>query len=114
VLVHVRHASASGRIDQWWSYANGRIQANVRQGAATLALDFAVCSYGLPVFGAHPIMRIDGETWAVHPVRFVREWPGGVESLHALPCSIADVLGHGAQLIITQAPHVVSAELETL
>jgi len=85
----------------------------VRQGAATIAIDFAVCSYGLPIFGAHPIIRIDGETWAIHPVRFVRTWPGGVERLQSFVCPVADVLG-SEQLILTQAPHVVSAELETL
>jgi len=112
-MIQVRHETASGRLDEGWEYdrRHQRILASVRQGAAILALDFLVCSYGLPLFGAHPIMRIDGETWTVHPCRYVRVWPGGVEELRAIGCPVGDMLAPGDQLILTNTPHNVDAEL---
>lgn len=113
-MIHVRHRSASGRADEYWELDSSRILASIRHSAGSLALDAHVCSYGIPIFGAHPIVRIDDETWCVHPVRFIREWPGGIEALRAINCAVGDVLGHGVQLVLAQSPSHVNAELEKL
>lgn len=111
-MIHVRHFSATGRLDEGWELHDGRILASVRQGSSVLLLDFAICSYGLPIFGAHPVMRVSSEIWAVHPVRFVREWPGGVPSLKAISCPVGDVIRD--QIILTNCPQSVCEAMEIL
>lgn len=113
-MIYARHRSASGPLDgEGWEFdrRHNRLLASVRQGGILLPLDVPICSYGLPVFGAHPIVRIDGETWTVHPCRLVREWPGGFEQLRAMASEIGDCLGRGTQLVLTNTPHNVDAEL---
>ena len=83
-------------------------------GSHTLVLDMAVCSPARPVFGAHPITRVNDESWRVVPLRYVRTWPGGVERLEALRCPIADLLAPGDSIILTNCPDHVSKQLEAL
>ncbi len=115
-MLTVRHSSASGPLAEGWDFRRRtrRIEASVRQGAAVVALSFVVCSPDRPVFGAHPIRRLDGESWLVLPARYERTWPGGVETLTATPCPVGDVLAPGEQLALSNASDDVCKELDAL
>lgn len=114
--VTLRHKSASGRLDNAWEYdaREQRVHAIVRAGAIAATIDVEVCSPERPLMGAHPIKRVNGETWRIEAERYVREWVGGVERLRAIPCPIGDAIGPGTSLTLTQAPPVVGDHLEAL
>lgn len=116
MTLSVRHASASGRLDEEWSYLRNeqRIEALVRRGSVVLRLSFAICAKAKVRFGAHPIVRVDGESWRVLPERGVRIWPNGIERVVAIPCPIGDELAPGEHLILTNTPASVDAELAAL
>lgn len=114
-MITVRHRTASGPDDgEGWDLRRGYIDARVRRGSTIVHLWIAVCSPLRPVFGAAPIVRLDGEAWVIMPTRFERTWPKGIETMTAGPCGIGDLLDHGEQLALVNAPEAVSAELERL
>jgi hypothetical protein len=115
-MITIRHASASGRFDEMWCFdaKTKRIEASVRIGARLQHLSFVVCAQSRPVFGTHPIVRRDGESWIVLPVRFERTWPDRVEVLHPRPCPVGDLLSPGEFLALSNTPDAVSAALELL
>lgn len=118
MTLSVRHVSASGRLDndERWSFDRGdwRIDATVRMGARLVPVVVYACSQARPRLGAHPLARVDGETWRVLPVRYVRAWPNGLETLIAVACPIGDVLAPGEALALTQTPPNIDQELDQL
>lgn len=112
MTLHVRHASASGRLDELWDYdaSERRLDVLVRLGALETSITVQVCSQARPRLGAHPIKRIDGESWRVLPARFVLHGT----TLFPIACPIGDVLVPGEHLILTNAPASVDAELDAL
>lgn len=114
--VHLRHISASGALDNAWEYdaKDRRVRAMVRAGSCVGTVDVEVCTTERPRIGAHPIKRVSEESWRIEAVRFVVEWPQGLERLRAIPCPIADAIGPGTSLTIAQAPQATIAHLEAL
>lgn len=103
----VRHRLASGDVSSCWEYDPSRrvVDCVVRvNDLVSIGLTIEVCAVDRPYFGAHPIMRLDGDSWRVLPVR----WNGAFVDapLHAS-------LGH-EQIVLTHAPADVDAELEEL
>lgn len=114
--VHLRHRTASGSLDNAWEYdpVEQRIRALVRAGSMIGGVDIEVCSPEQPRIGAHPIKRLAAESWRVEAVRYVREWPDGIERLSTIPCPIGDSLSPSASLTLTQSPPSTTAHLEAL
>jgi hypothetical protein len=116
VTIEVRHASASGRLDEAWQFfkADARLDVLTRRGSRPLALALYVCSADRPMLGAHPIQRVSGDTWRVLPARFTPVYSMQQMRLMAVPCAIGGELAPGEHLILNQAPDFVSLELECL
>lgn len=116
MTITVRHSTASGRLDECWDFdvIQQRIEALVRMGGVSVPLEILVCSQERPRVGAHPILRVDSESWRVLPARYVVTWPHRSASLCAVSCPIGDVLAPGQHLILIHAPPTVSAELAAL
>lgn len=117
MTICVRHRSASGQLDdEYWEYrrVDHRIDVTLRSGLLRIRFEVKVCSQEKPDFGAHPIVRVDNESWRVLPARFVRCWRHRIEALAAISCPIGDILSPGQHLVLTNAPPHVSAELEVL
>ena len=114
--ITLRHKSASGRLDNAWEYdqRTQRVHAVIAAGAIKSSIDVEVCSPERPRIGAHPIKRLNGETWRIEAHRYVREWKNGVERVVAFPCPIGDAIGPGTSLTLTQAPPIVDDQLEAL
>jgi hypothetical protein len=116
VTIQVRHASASGRLDEAWQFfkADSRVDVLTHRGSKPLALALYVCSADRPLLGAHPVERVDGETWRVLPARFTPVYSMRQMRLMAVPCAVGGELAPGEHLILNQAPDYVSLELESL
>lgn len=114
--VTVRHATASGRLDELWTFspASASVEGLVRFGAVSVPFVVRLCSIARPELGAHPIIRIDGQTWRVLPQRYVRKWPRGIETLAPIDCALTDEFPIGASLELICTPESVSEELERL
>lgn len=113
-VITVRHRSASGRTDGRWEKTGDVIHVYTRIGSLPKSMAIPVCSQGRPRIGAHPIIRLDGERWAILPARYVLEFPNRVETLMARSCPIGDVMAVGEQLVIAQVPADVDIELDAL
>lgn len=112
----VRHVSASGSsLDEGWERNSPHaIEARVRMGAEIVPLLVQVCSVDRPRFGAHPIKRIDEETWLIHPLRYVHTWARGSDALTAVRCPIGDLFTPGDSLLLSNTPPSARAWLEAL
>lgn len=112
-MIVVKHRTASGRLDQLWDFDSARRVLDVvfRLGSAhPVAFTLQVCAPDRARIGAHPIMRLDGESWRVLPAVFRMEHG----MLVPVDAPIHESLGHGGQLVLTHAPADVDAELESL
>jgi hypothetical protein len=112
-LIQVRHRLASGRASEAWEFDSARkvIDVVLQQGSAEpIAFTLPVCAPDRPRVGAHPIMRLDGESWRVLPAVF--RFEGAL--LLPMDAPVHETLGHGGQLILTHAPADVDAELGAL
>lgn len=112
-MIEVRHRSASGRLDELWEYDSARrcLEIVLRLGSAEpIAFTLAVCAPDRARIGAHPIMRLDGESFRVLPAVFRLEHG----MLVPVDAAIHASLGPGSQLVLTHAPADVDAELQAL
>lgn len=114
-MISVRHRSASGDLANGWEYLphERSILCNVRDGSLSVEFRVEVCARHRLVFGAHPIARLDGETWLILPERVIRTWPGRIERLDTIRCPVRAVLGM-VGIALTNTPEEVSQVLEAL
>lgn len=115
-ILYVAHVSASGRLDLGWDFIadEHRVDAVIRLGTVPVHLSIHVCSRENPRLGAHPLQRIDGESFRVLPERYVRAFPNRIETLQPIRCPIGDILAVSEQLQLTHCTDAVVAELEKL
>lgn len=112
-MFQVRHRLASGSLHECWEFDAQRRVLDVvfRQGSAEpIGFTLPVCAPDRPRVGAHPIMRLDGESWRVLPAVFRYEGT----MLLPVDAPVHESLGHGTQMILTHAPADVDAELSSL
>lgn len=139
MLITVRHRTASSaRGDSnVWEYDPSRrvVDIVLRLGAAEpIAFAVIVCSPQRPRFAAHPIVRVDGESWRLLPSRFASiedeclttvelhgiafPWPRDVplqtvECRRGI-CPLHAAIGTGTHLILANSPPIVDDELSEL
>lgn len=132
-MIQLRHRTASGDLANQWEYdpARGVLEIVIRLGSAhPVALTVPVCHPDRPRLLAHPMMRLDGESWRILPAIFLPTVSvsrdrtrsgltphdcaraGGLRS--AVPCELHEAIGSPAHLIITHSPPEQDAELEAL
>lgn len=112
-MIHIRHRSASGRLDEAWEFDSARRVLDVvfhLGSAAPVAFTIPVCAIDKPRLGAFAVTRLDGDSWRVLPTRFVLEG----EKLVHFEVSIHPSLDKRTMLVLTDAPYDVDAELEVL
>ncbi len=112
-MIQIRHRSASGRLDEVWEYDSARrcLDVVLRLGsAAPLAFNIPVCAIDKPRLGAYAMTRLDGESWRVLPTRFISY---GERLVHH-ESTIHSAFDKRTQLVLTNAPYDVDAELEAL
>jgi len=102
-MITVRHGDS-------WDLCGAVVHVTLRRGE----FDVVVCSDARAVYGAHVIRRVDGESWVILPLRYVRVWPRGVEQLMAVSSPVGDGCSPGDQVLLTNAPAEVSLQLESL
>jgi hypothetical protein len=114
-MLHVRHRSASGRLDALWEFDPGRscVEVVLRRGGAMLALTIPVCAIDKPRCGAFPIMRLDSSSWRIMPIRYMWASASGTRLVHRDEC-IHESLSIGDAIILAQAPEDVDLELSEL
>jgi hypothetical protein len=112
-MISARHVTASGRLDEGWLLEGNVIHACVRLGSVATSFAIHVCSRERPQLGAHPIVRVDGEAWAVMPERYVLAFHHRVDALAPIACPIGDILG-SEHLALTNCPSDVDEELSRL
>lgn len=132
-MLALRHRSASGRLDQLWEFCavRGVVEVVFRLAASEpIAVTVKVCHPDRPVLLAHPIMRLDGESWRILPAIFIpavsvsrdrdrsRYVPrdcsaraGGLRD--AVPCDLHTAIG-SSHIVLTNAPADIDAEMEAL
>lgn len=111
--IQVRHRLASGRLSEAWEYDSARhvLDVVLQQASANpIAFTLLVCAPDRARVGAHPIIRLDGDTWRVLPAVFRFEH----DILVPHDVVLHEALGHGNALVLTHAPADVDAELEAL
>lgn len=144
-MITIRHRSASGRLDMLWEFDPARrvIDAVLRmEGGPELAFAIRVCAPDKPIPFAHPILRLDSESWHILPAVFVPEdepsrstaidAPHSVRALelrprdclarpehrslsgHDIPCALHRAIGGGTHLVLTNAPEAQDRELMEL
>lgn len=141
-MVVVRHRTASGRLDALWEFDPARkvVELVLRLASEKpRAFTVAVCFPDRPRIWAHPLMRLDSESWRILPSLFVpieEEEEVGVEERHGvpfprarplllepwecrrayrgLPCPLHAEIGTGSHLVLTNAPANVEIELAEL
>lgn len=113
---YVQHRTASGSLTQSWEYdaRERRVHVSLRVGLVIVGFSVAVCHGQRPRTGAHSIVRLDGETFRVLPARFVQSFQHRRAQLEPIACTVAEILAPGASLVLQQAPHHVSAEIDLL
>ncbi len=112
-MIHIRHRLASGRLDEAWEYDSARrcLDVVLRLGSASpIAFTLPVCAIDKPRLNAFAIARLDGESWRVLPSRFVLQ---GDKLVHH-EVAIHESIGGRIQIVLTNAPSDVDAELEVL
>lgn len=114
-MIHVRHRSASGRIDAMWEFDGQRrvLDVVIRRGNATMAFTLPVCAVDKPRFGAFGLTRLDASSWRVLPIRYVWADASGTRLVHRSE-RIHESLSLGDAVILSQAPPDVDAELSEL
>lgn len=114
-MICVRHRSASGDLENCWEYVAGeqRVHVSLRMGSEVVSFSVAVCSAERPTIGAHPLRRLDSESWRIPPERYIRTWRNHVELLETIRCPLSDLVGYFT-LAITNAPGQVARQLEAL
>lgn len=114
-MISLRHRSASGDLSNGWEFdpRERSILCNVREGQRSVEFRVEVCARERLAFGAHPLARLDGESWLVLPERVIRTWPNRIEKLDTIRCPILAELGTVA-IALTNAPEAVSHALEAL
>lgn len=121
-FVHVRHRSASGRLDEMWEYDPARriIELVFRLASEhPSTASIPVCAPKAARRLAYPIVRIDGETWRIVAARFVEsivELRGNsvTRMLVPEPFPIHPRLTCGDHILLCAAPPNVDRELEAL
>ena len=104
----------------------GTVDLVVRLASARpLAFAVKVCSPDKPRLWAHPIMRIDQESWRILPAIWVVEHSVGQlpkltprecggKKASPFPCDLHAVIGTGSHLVLTNAPPNVDLEIAEL
>lgn len=98
----IRHITASGRLDEHWSYDRARrvVTLFVRVGNVSLPpIDVPVCSDEARRAGAYPVRRRDGETWIILPARYL-------SVAAAEPRAVVVELGREAVVLACTPSHV--------
>lgn len=110
------HRTLRGGLEHAWEYVPNahKVLIALQTGSMHTVFSVDVCSANAPRLGAHPIARIDLETWRIIPMRYVRSWVGGVEQLTPFPCPISSSLTPGDALMLLNAPIEVTEQLEEL
>lgn len=108
-MLYVRHITASGRLDEAWSYdpVARVVTALVRVGAVSLEVHVPVCSRDAPRIGTHPIRRVDSETWLILAARYI-------DRNAVRGCALAPELAYGTSIQLTNTPPDVTLDLEAL
>lgn len=112
-MLQIRHRTASGSLTELWEFDPARRALDVvfqLGSAAPIAFTIPVCAPDRARVGAHPVMRLDGESWRVLPAAFRFEH----DILVPYDLPIHPSLGHGMQIILTHAPAEVDAEIAAL
>jgi len=114
-MLCLRHRSASGDLSHGWEYDEQEraVLCHVREGQLSVEFRVRICSAERLVLGAHPILRLDAETWRIVPERVIRTWPNRVERLETIRCPVNSALGY-VTLALTNTPPEVSRLLEAL
>lgn len=114
--MQLRHQSASGRLDESWSFdpKTRFVCMTGRMGNAAFAVHVEVCSAAYPREGAYPIVRVNGESWRILPSRYTRISPFTGVAVVAVGCAVIAVLGPGKSVLLTNTPDDVDALLERL
>jgi hypothetical protein len=106
-VISVPHRSRTGDEDVGWDFdaAAGLVRFAFRRGVVVVDGELPVCTTERPRPGAHPIVRIDGESWRILPVRYVR---CGTEMMSS-DSALAPGLSFGALVVTDAPPHVCEA-----
>jgi hypothetical protein len=114
-MLHVRHRSASGRLDALWDFCSARrvVDLVIRRGNATLAFTLPICAIDKPRFGAFPVTMLDSSSWRILPIRYVWADAAGTKLVHRDE-RIHESLSLGDAIILSQAPADVDQELSEL
>lgn len=116
--VFVRHRTASGCLDSCWEYDSARrvIEVVFRLGEGSpIALTLPVCAIDKPRFHAFALARFDDSSWRLLPVRYVLAHPSrDDERLVHDERALHPSLDRGTQIILTNAPADVAADIEEL
>jgi hypothetical protein len=112
-MIAVRHRTASGPSGSAWEFDVERRVVDVvlcLGSAAPVAFTVAVCAPDRAREGAHPVMRLDGESWRILPARF--RFEHGI--LVPIDAAIHVALGPGKQIVLTTSPADVDEEIASL
>lgn len=139
-MLVLRHRSASSRLDALWEFDPARkvIDVVIRLGSEKpRAFTLPVCAPDKPRIWAHPILRLDGESWRILPSVFVPLEAAEelqADDVHGIPiprhapillvprdcrepaaaCALHDAIGLGSHLVLTNAPPSIDIELAEL
>lgn len=132
-MLVLRHRTASGDLTSQWELdpVRGVIEIAFRLGSAhPVALTVLVCHPDRPKTLAHPIMRMDGESWRILPAIFLpaisvsrdrdrtrytpRDCGRAIGIRAAVTCELHDAIGAPWVIVLTNAPAEQDAELEAL
>lgn len=112
-MIHVRHRTASGRLDEVWEFDPVRKCMDIvfRLGSAKpVAFTLPICAIDKPRLHAFAISRLDGESWRLLPSRFMF---AGDKLVH-VEVAIHHSLDKRTMLVLSRAPSDVDAELDCL
>lgn len=114
-MISLRHRSASGDLENGWEYdpAERRVHVAFKMGREEMTFSIEVCAAERLSIGAHPIKRLDAESWRVLPERVIRTWRDRVERLETIRCPFNGIVGYFA-IALTNTPADVSALFEVL
>lgn len=113
-MLQVRHRlSSGGALWNIWDYDPARrvLDIVLKQGSADpIAFTLAICAPDRARANAHPMLRLDGDSFRVLPAVFRFE----SEMLVPHDCALHKSLSFGDALILTHAPPDIDAELSEL
>lgn len=113
-MIQVRHRLSSGGV-LWniWDYDSARrvLEIVFQLGSAEpIAFTLSICAPDRARANAHPLLRLDGDSFRVLPAVFRVE----NEILVPHDCALHSSLSHGDALVLTHAPADIDAELSEL